>query len=205
MSNLSDAAMRAYQRANKIINEYASGTSKAEIARNFKVSRPTVHSIIKKHENGESLFRKPYDSTMRFKLNDQDKVNIDEFCKANEHGNLTEMTSELRLTVSKPTLSRFLDANGYKFYKTKSKLALEPEEKKSRFRWACEREHWSEEDWKAVCFTDETTIRNYSNNYKPTSIERKSEHKNSLMPRRPSKKFKVINYLMYINVHKKQN
>lgn len=174
-----------------IILAIQEGKQKKRIASDYGCHRSTIHAIINKWKSGQSHSRKPYVSQDRFKLSAQDEERVLVYVALNKNVTLQNIINKLKLSVKKDTISRFLKANNLKIYATTKKLLLDKAEKERRFLWAFDRKDWRLADWKTVCFTDETTIKNHQNNYKPTCIESKNERSNRFNPSQPSAKHKV--------------
>lgn len=136
-----------------IIDMIDSNILKSDIARHYKVDPKTIYNIYSANKHQ----RKPYDNQNRFKLKEQDKIDILELLKNDSSIKLNDIRSQLSTKVSPDTINRFIKSQGYKTYVALKKRNITRTQKKERVRFAMEHIKWIEE-WKNVIFTDESTI-----------------------------------------------
>jgi hypothetical protein len=154
----------------------ATGLKTSKNATLHQCSSQTIRNIKKNWKESNIIDKKKKNSIKtRGKLTEQDLINIKDYCALNKGCFLNDIIVGCRLDVKKPALSKFLAKNGLKVYSTKSKFNLEDNEKINRFIWGCEKENWTRDDFKLCIFTDETTIQNRSDNFKPNIICQKGD------------------------------
>lgn len=138
----------------QIKKELEDGVEPVILANEYSVSPRTIKRIGKK----ESTKRKSYDNSNRFKLNEQDKVDIEEAGTTN----LSKVNQYIGNKVHNRTISRHYKRISYRTYKALNKTHLNNYNKKKRLSFAHLYGWWSHKQWKRVIFTDETTVQNFS-------------------------------------------
>lgn len=97
---------------NQIKMSFECGVKPSHIAKLFNVSSRTVKNICKKKE----LERKKYDSTNRFKITEQNKVEIEDYLMNNSKCSTMKIKQDLQLDASKSTINKSLKDMGIKSY-----------------------------------------------------------------------------------------
>lgn len=142
-----------------IIDSIDNNINKSVLARKYGVDPKTIYNI---YANRTNVKRKKYDTSNRFKLTEQDKVDVLATIKKNSKTGLKELQANLHTQLSTDTIGRFLKRNNYATYRSKVKKNLSNLDKVSRLNYALKRVDWIEE-WKNCVFTDETLVQNFAN------------------------------------------
>ena len=142
-----------------IIGHHQTGKSNREIARNLKVPRQTVDSIVKKFKNTGTISnffrqRRPRITTSA------EYSNIILTSKRNRRLTAPEITAQVNKSRDKPvsvsTVKRRLNDAGLKGCLAVKKPLLKAIHKKKRLAWARQHQNWTAADWRKVLWSDES-------------------------------------------------
>ena len=133
-----------------------------EIAAFFNITTQTVHRILQRHEvwghhNDAQRSGRPH------KLDDRTLRHIKITLDGNRCQSLSDITHVVNESISSPvhpdTVQRAIRTQlGLNQYVAAKKPFLKPSHIKARLDWAREHKGWTEEDWKHVIWTDESSV-----------------------------------------------
>jgi len=87
-----------------------------------------------------------------------------ETVQQNRLSSTRELKYELNLDASRQTINRELVRKGYNSYRAPTKPLLNDDHKRGRLLFAQAHQHWNENDWHRVIFTDESSFQCVSHN-----------------------------------------
>jgi transposase len=86
------------------------------------------------------------------------KVSRDRFGREKTAADIAGELSLQGIDISKTTVTRILKAAGFRKTKPTRKPGLTTKMRKERLQWCLDHQNWSLEDWKAVIWSDETSV-----------------------------------------------
>lgn len=137
------------------------GKSQVEIAKIIKCSRCAVQSAIKRFTETGSHANKLRTGRKRVTTARQDRILIRESLKDRKKTSFAlaaALSEEIEETVSARTVRRRLAEAGLKGCKARKKPWLSEKNKKHRLEWALRYQHFTEEDWSNVVWSDESNF-----------------------------------------------
>ena len=88
-----------------------------------------------------------------------EKLSTDRYGREKSAGEIADEVSKSGIiSISESSIYRTLRANGYSKTKPTRKPGLTKQMKAARLQWCLNHQHWTLEDWKAVIWSDETSI-----------------------------------------------
>ena len=139
-----------------IFDAFESGVSKAKIRQDYPVTPRTLYNIC---NLGRSA-RKSYDSSNRFALKEQDKVDILQLIREDSGTKLGWIANQLSTSVSIRTIERFLQDELYICYVALRKTNLTLPDENKRVEFARNKLTWTLDQWKQTVFVDECLFKN---------------------------------------------
>lgn len=141
----------------RIIGMSSCGKSSRQIGHELSIPYTTVSYVIrrfKKTGSNENLPRSGRPSI----LTERDKNHLERASKLNRFTPLRHIVSQLPLNVSIDTARRALKECGTNQYEAAKKLHLKPENIQKRMAWCEDVSNWSDEEWRKVIWTDESSL-----------------------------------------------
>lgn len=135
--------------------------SQVEIANIVKCSRCAVQSAIKRFADTGSHTNKPRTGRKRVTTERQDRKLIRESLKNRKKTSselAAALSEEIGYPISARTARRRLGDAGLKGCKARKKPWLSEKNKKTRLEWALRYQHFTEEDWANVVWSDESNF-----------------------------------------------
>jgi transposase len=159
----------------KIIILHELGYTYSSIAREMKVNRATVIKWIKKYKLDGNIDRKE-GSGRPHKTTTEDDNKIINLIKTNKYATADKIKNKLdedNINISKRTVIRRLNQNGFKYKKPLEKPFLNDKHKLIRIKWA---EDNLDRDWSLVVFSDEANIiKGHNGHFRWVNINDKSD------------------------------
>lgn len=137
------------------------GKTQKEIAKLVKCSRCAVQSAIKRFVETGSHANKPRTGRKRVTTSRQDRKLIRESVKDRKKTSselAVALTEETGHPISARTARRRLVEAGLKGCKARKKPWLSADNKRKRLDWALRHQHFTEEDWSNVLWSDESNF-----------------------------------------------
>lgn len=137
------------------------GKTQKEIAKLVKCSRCAVQSAIKRFAETGTHANKPRTGRNRVTTSREDRKLIRESVKDRKKTSselAAALTEETGKSISARTARRRLVEAGLKGCKARKKPWLSQENKKKRLDWALRHQHFTEEDWSNVLWSDESNF-----------------------------------------------
>lgn len=161
-----------------LIESKASGLADTQNAKFIGCTRFTVRNVINNWNQTKSVERKKYNSSNRSKLSDQQRMNIITCMELNKGISLKKIISICELPIQPPALCKILKKDNYRLYSNKLKLNLTDEMKDERFVWGSARKDFGVNYWRSIAYSDESTFKSHSDNYRPRSYQPKGKNVN---------------------------
>lgn len=123
------------------------------------MSKSTVQSVIQRINQKGSPLPDHGTGAANKKLSERDERSLVRIVRKDPFVLYNQILAELRsheIHISKPTLVRYLHAQGFGSYFAAHKPKLTDKEIKERLRWAKERINWTVEQWRGVVWFDES-------------------------------------------------
>ena len=79
--------------------------------------------------------------------------------RATRGHNLVKIASRSKCGLKKEAVRKILKKQGFRKVKRTTKPGLDKRQRQARYQWALKFKGWTLEDWKRVCFSDETSIQ----------------------------------------------
>ena len=142
----------------KIIQDYYDLNLKpSQLAKRNNTSRTNIYKII----NAKNLERKKYDTTNRWKLKEQEKIDIVNLIKNDPFIKPREIKAEVSMIeASEKTIRRHLKREGLNSYVALKKTKIDKKEASDRLRFAAKMSSWLLEKYGQLFLSDERTIEN---------------------------------------------
>lgn len=118
----------------QIVMSFKFGTKISILANHFNVTCETIKNIVKKGLDNQE--RKKYSSDTRFKLTEQNNIEIENELLENSSKTPAKIINDLKLPVHPKTLKRRIKKLGYKCYVQKKRTKIDDECKKARLEFA---------------------------------------------------------------------
>lgn len=141
----------------KIIILHELGHTSTSIAKEMNISRTTVIKWINKYKLDENVNRKE-GSGRPYKTTEENDNKILDIIKQDKYATADKIKYELtknNINISKMTITRRLNKNGFKYKKPPEKAFLSEKHKIERIKWA--RDNF-DRDWSLVLFSDEARL-----------------------------------------------
>lgn len=149
---------RSEQRS-AVIALHQTGMTEREIAKARKISKTAVHNAIHRYYQTGSFQDRPRSGRPKITSETEDNF-IVTTSKRNRRLTAPEIQATINKTRTKPisltTVKRRLRKKGLFGRVAVRKPLLRPQNRKKRLEWALRHQHWTEEDFKNVLWTDES-------------------------------------------------
>lgn len=142
-----------------IINAYSRGDRQSDIARRFEVKKSAVWAIIKRYERTGSIEHKPKSGRPKKMSNKSVRMlkrisSINPFMSSNQLK--VELETSGMCSVSSRTIRRRLVEEKLFSRRPAKKPLLSKKNRLARLEFARQHIHWTKDDWKRVCWSDES-------------------------------------------------
>lgn len=144
------------ERAEMLIR-LAKGLSYSEIANEFGRSKGTIHNVIKRWENDNSLQERPRSGRPNV-LSDRDKRALLNDVRSNPAIHIRELST--KFNVSHETIRTTLKSHGFYYSCPDMQMEISPKNQIERVKFAEAHIHWFLDEWSHIVFTDESTFQN---------------------------------------------
>jgi len=151
-----DTELTEYERG-YIIGAHINGASGAVIASQLGRSKSAINKLIKMYKETGAVDVKPRSGRPK-KLTDEDEENIITKVKKSRKFTAREIADYLNLQVSTATIKRALNRKGYYGRVAAKKPFITAENARRRLEWCKQHTTLTEEDWKKVIWSDETSV-----------------------------------------------
>ncbi|KAI5726267.1 hypothetical protein M8J77_026155 [Diaphorina citri] len=163
-----------------VVNYLQEGLSTREIGEKLKISQSMVQRI----RNGQKNLSSNNKGGRPRKLSVQDQRSLVRYLVTGRAKTTSEAAAVLkqdcRVSVSRWTVKRALNEANFTAIEKKKKPLLSERNIRQRKNFVQKYEHWSEEDWMKVVWSDESKINRYRTDGRSWSWKRQGE---SLQPR----------------------
>lgn len=137
------------------------GKSQVEISRTVKCSRRAVQLTLERFAATGTHSDRPRTGRKRVTTDREDRKLVRESLK-NRKKKSSELAAEFSVasnkTISARTTRRRLQEAGLKGCKARKKPLLSDNNKKARYAWALKYQHYTEEDWSNIVWSDESNF-----------------------------------------------
>lgn len=141
----------------RIVGLHEAGISGAQIGRQLGIARQTVSALLKRFQlRGTVVSPKP--TGARCKLGVRDKRQLKHLILRDRRAPIAAIQAQMTTKVCIRTLRRYIRALGFNNRVAVKKPFLSKAHKAQRLAFAQAHAHWSEEDWKNVIWTDESSF-----------------------------------------------
>lgn len=137
------------------------GKSQVEISRTVKCSRRAVQLAIERFAATGTHGDRPRTGRKRITSDREDRKLVRESLKNRKKKSselAAELSAESNKTISARTTRRRLQEAGLKGCKARKKPLLSENNKKARYAWALKYQHYTEEDWSNIVWSDESNF-----------------------------------------------
>lgn len=132
-----------------------------EVAAQLNISKCCVYNAVKKYENTGDFVDK-HRSGRPPKLGERELRHLKRLVTSDNRLSCSKITSELNESLNKPvsrrTVFNYLKKLGYEYKVKVKKQLLTTEHRKKRIAWCKKYAHFTNEDWRNVIFSDESTF-----------------------------------------------
>ena len=150
----------SFKRA-QIVALHNAGFNQVDISKDLHVSRCCVQNAIKKYKN----FGR-YDDLKRSgrpkKVVGRNLRHLKRLVKGDTRLSATKIASDLNASLPKPVTTRtirtYLKDLGFEYVVKMKKQWLGVKHRQQRVAWCTQYMHWTQDDWKKVIFSDESTF-----------------------------------------------
>ncbi len=143
----------------KIVEQYQKGVSQRKIAKSLKLSSSTVHNIIQRFRESETISVRMGQGRKTI-LDARDLRALRRHCITYRNATVMEITTwaqeYFQKTLSVNTIHRAIRRCRLKLYRSKKKPYLNMIQKCRRFLWAKAHLKWTVAKWKTVLWSDES-------------------------------------------------
>lgn len=121
--------------------------------------------ILKVFGDSKKDFKKTNDTTLRYKLSNQNIIDLVNYVENNQTEELTtkQLIEKFEFDCCPNVVNKRLQENGIRSLSRIKKTILTDEQKAARVSFARNYIQWSTEDWKRVTFVDESYLQNHCN------------------------------------------
>uniref|UniRef100_A0A3P8Y3P8 Tc1-like transposase DDE domain-containing protein n=1 Tax=Esox lucius TaxID=8010 RepID=A0A3P8Y3P8_ESOLU len=146
----------------KIVEQYQKGVSQRKIAKSLKLSSSTVHKIIQRFRESETISVRKGQGRKTI-LDARDLRAHRRHCITYRNDTVMEITTcaqeYFQKTLSVNTIHCAIRRCQLKLYRSKNKPCLNRIQKRRRFRWAKDHFKWTVAKWKSVLWSDKSKFQ----------------------------------------------
>jgi len=128
------------------------------------ISKRACQNLVKKHKETGSIKDLPKSGRPR-KLDVRTERVIRRICIKNRTWTSNQIRATVAANVSRMTINRILLKYGLKYRIAKKKPLLNPKQRRARYEWAQQFQHWTVKQWRRVCFSDESIFKCFNNSH----------------------------------------